>query len=197
VASLAARAALGLLFLAPVAALAADLPSPYGNVAASVPPAPTMSGWEIRSGIYAHDPLSPEAGSVDFNAEVLAPQLWQSSDPFWNIFIPHPDIGTSISVGGKTSNLWGGAAWTYDVTPRIFFSPTFGVGINDGKTGDHVARDWNTVGCNWWFHESASFGYRLTDSWSVMATIEHSSNAGFCSQNRGLTNAGVRLGYRF
>ena len=32
---------------------------------------------------------------------------------------------------------------------------------------------------------------------SLMATIEHSSNAGLCSENRGLTNAGLRLGYRF
>jgi lipid A 3-O-deacylase len=197
VASLAARAALGLLLLAPVAAPAADLSSPYGTIPAPVPASPPISGWEIRSGIYAHDPLSPEAGSVDFNAEILAPQLWQASDPFWNFLIPHPDLGTSISVGGKTSNIWGGAAWNYDITQRIFFSPTFGVGGNDGKTGRHVPQGWNPVGCNWWFHESATFGYRLTDNWSVMATIEHSSNAGFCAENRGLTNAGLRLGYRF
>jgi hypothetical protein len=30
-----------------------------------------------------------------------------------------------------------------------------------------------------------------------MATVEHMSNAGLCSQNRGLTNVGVRLGYTF
>jgi hypothetical protein len=199
VAKFAANAALGIFvaIAAPVAAPAADLsPSPYGQVAAPAP-LPTMLGWEFRGGVYAHDPLSPEAGSVDLNAEILAPKLWDTPDPFWSIFIPHPDVGTSISVGGKTSNLWGGAAWNYDITQRIFFSPTFGVGINDGKTGNNVPPGWNTIGCNWWFHESASFGYRLSDNWSLMATIEHSSNAGLCSENRGLTNAGLRLGYRF
>jgi hypothetical protein len=30
-----------------------------------------------------------------------------------------------------------------------------------------------------------------------MATVEHMSNAGLCKQNRGLTNYGARIGYRF
>jgi hypothetical protein len=30
-----------------------------------------------------------------------------------------------------------------------------------------------------------------------MATVEHMSNAGFCDQNRGLTNVGGRIGYAF
>jgi len=40
-------------------------------------------------------------------------------------------------------------------------------------------------------------GYRLTTHWQVMASIEHNSNAGLCDRNRGLTNGGLRLGYRF
>jgi len=175
--------------------LGADL-SPYGKVAAATVQ-PAFLDWEVRSGLYAHDPLSPEAGSVDLNGEILAPKLWQPSDPFWSFLIPHPDIGTTISLGGKTSNLWGGAAWNYDFTDRIFLSPTFGVGVNNGKTENVVPPGWNSVGCNWWFHESLSVGYRLDANWSVMATVEHSSNAGLCHQNRGLTNAGLRLGYRF
>ena len=158
---------------------------------------PAFLDWEVRGGLYAHDPLSPEAGSVDLNGEILAPKLWQSSDPFWSFLIPHPDLGTTISLGGKTSNLWGGAAWNYDLTDRFFLSTTFGVGVNNGKTGSPVPPGWNAVGCNWWFHESASIGYRINANWSIMATVEHSSNAGLCRENRGLTNTGLRLGYRF
>jgi hypothetical protein len=33
----------------------------------------------------------------------------------------------------------------------------------------------------------AAVGFRLTERWSVMATIEHMSNAGLCIENRGLT----------
>jgi hypothetical protein len=188
-------AALGLIAAAAMApaAFGADA-SPYGGLAA---PAAPLSDWEVRGGLYAHDPLSPEAGSVDLNGEVVGPKLWQSSDPLWSLLIPRPDIGTTISLGGKTSNVWGGAAWNFDLTDRIFLSSTFGVGINNGKAGNTVPPGWNAVGCNWWFHESESLGYRLTQNWSVMATIEHSSNAGLCHENRGLTNAGLRLGYRF
>ena len=31
----------------------------------------------------------------------------------------------------------------------------------------------------------------------MMATVEHMSNAGLCAKNRGLTNFGARIGYRF
>jgi hypothetical protein len=31
----------------------------------------------------------------------------------------------------------------------------------------------------------------------VMATIEHLSNGDACSENRGLTNVGARVGYSF
>jgi lipid A 3-O-deacylase len=193
-------AALGVLAagFAPLAGFAADAPPPDAAPPAdAVSPLPQMLDWEIRGGVYAHDPESPERGSVDINAELVGPKLWSSTDPFWSIFIPRPDFGTSVSVAGKTSNLWGGAAWNYDITKRIFISSTFGVGVNDGKTGPVIPPGWNGVGCNWWFHESESLGYRLTDNWSVMATIEHSSNANLCRENRGLTNAGLRLGYRF
>jgi len=55
----------------------------------------------------------------------------------------------------------------------------------------------NALGCHVLFRESASLGFNLTESWRIMGTIEHNSNAGLCDFNRGLTNAGVRLGYKF
>ena len=42
-----------------------------------------------------------------------------------------------------------------------------------------------------------AWSYRLSQSVSLMGTIEHVSNAGFCERNRGLTNMGLRLGYSF
>ncbi len=44
-----------------------------------------------------------------------------------------------------------------------------------------------------WAFTSSTVGYRLTDAWSVMLTVEHTSNSGICKQNRGLTNVGMRL----
>jgi hypothetical protein len=198
---LAATMALGLIFAAagPAGGFAADIApvaaAPASEVAsAALPP---MWGWEVRGGVYAHDPLSPEAGSADINGEILAPVIFHASDPFWTQFIPHPSLGVTVNTAGKTSNLYGGAAWNFDLPYRFFLSADFGVGVNNGKAGENVPPHWNAVGCNWWFHESGSVGYRFTAAWSVMATVEHSSNAGFCVQNRGLTNVGVRLGYQF
>ena len=47
------------------------------------------------------------------------------------------------------------------------------------------------------FREAAALGFRITEHWSVMATVEHMSNAGLCGENRGLTNFGGKLGYTF
>jgi hypothetical protein len=179
-------------------AIAADLPTPYGAITQPpVPVAPQMWGWEVRGGVLAHDPTSPEKGSADLNGELLFPQLWHASNPFWNQFIPHPDVGFTANFAGKTSQAYAGLAWNFDLTHNFFFSGVLGGGVNNGKTGDVVPPGHNKVGCNEWFHESASLGYQLTEAWSVMGTIEHSSNAGLCTQNRGVTNYGLRLGYRF
>ncbi len=53
---------------------------------------------------------------------------------------------------------------------------------NDGHTGYFVPKEYSRVGCNAMFRESLGVGYKLTEHWNVMATLEHSSNAGFCKQ---------------
>jgi hypothetical protein len=83
------------------------------------------------------------------------------------------------------------------VTRSIFTEATLGGAVHDGSTGSAPAPGHNALGCNPLFRESASLGYRINATWSVMAIIEHMSNAGLCAQNRGLTNAGIRLGYAF
>ena len=53
------------------------------------------------------------------------------------------------------------------------------------------------LGCTPLFRESGAVGVRLSANWSVMATLERLTNAGACSENRGLTNVGARVGYTF
>jgi hypothetical protein len=55
----------------------------------------------------------------------------------------------------------------------------------------------NPLGCNVLFHEQASLGFNVTQNWRLIGTVEHSSNAGLCDFNRGLTDFGVRIGYKF
>jgi hypothetical protein len=152
---------------------------------------------EVRVGGFAHDPVSPEGGSADLNAEVLFAKPATSPDPVWNALIPRPSVGTTINSGGKTSTAYAGVNWTYDITKQVFADASFGGSVNDGYTGNVVPNGFNKLGCHLLFRESASLGYRLTEHWSIMGTVEHNSNAGLCAQNRGLTNFGARLGYTF
>ncbi len=54
-----------------------------------------------------------------------------------------------------------------------------------------------SYGCQVNFRESASLGYDVNQHWRVLATVDHMSNGNLCEPNHGLTNAGIRLGYRF
>jgi hypothetical protein len=153
---------------------------------------------EVRVGGMVHDPNSPERrGGADLNAEVLFVKPATSPDPLWNFLIPRPSVGTTINFEGKTSTGYAGVNWTYDITKQVFAEASFGGSVNNGYTGNVVPPGHNKVGCGLLFRESASLGYRLTEHWSVMGTVEHSSNAGLCDFNRGLTNYGARLGYTF
>jgi hypothetical protein len=113
------------------------------------------------------------------------------------MLVPRPHVGASVNFSGKTSNLYAGVTWQFELTERFFVEASFGGAINNGEAGIVVPADRVAMGCNWSFREAASLGYRLTGNWTVTATVEHFSNAGLCNQNRGLTNAGLRLGYRF
>jgi len=148
---------------------------------------------ELRLGVFAHDPLSPErAGGVDLNAEVLFDKPWGEDAAWW---APRPHLGATVNFEGRTSTVYGGATWQFDLTRSLFAEASFGASLNNagGGQGDENS----ALGCPVLFRTSASLGYRLTAQWNILASIEHNSNAGLCDRNRGLTNAGLRLGYRF
>lgn len=171
----------------PMAASAADL-------ALSAPPPASPYGWlsEVRVGGFVHDPMSPEKGAVDFNGEML---FGRRAFTGFDALIPRFHVGTTVNFAGKTSHVYAGATWTWDVTSAFFVEATFGGSANNGERLPTPGR--NAMGCAVTFRESATAGFRLTQHWSVMATVEHMSNAGLCVENRGLTNAGLRLGYSF
>lgn len=182
----------------------------YGGDLPRLPPVPSwqseklqsekrparFEAFEARFGVFSHDPLGKEEGSVDINGELLAPLPFDmSSLPEW--LIPRAHIGFSANTSGKTSHAYIGLSWSYDVTERFFIEASFGGAIHNGNTSERAEPGRNCLGCSPLFRESLSIGYRFTHNWNVMATIEHLSNAGLCSENRGLTNAGIRLSYLF
>jgi len=186
---------LALLFATPVAA--ADLgPSPsaipYGA------PASRSFLSEIRVGGSIQDPSGPESGSGSITGEILFPRLFAPSDAGLNVLIPRLHVGGSANVSGRTSFAYAGLTWTLDIGSAFFLEGTFGGAVHNGDVGrvDLSPHD-AALGCSPLFRESASAGWRITPQWSAIATIEHLSNAGLCSQNRGLTNVGLRFGYAF
>ncbi|NIX75260.1 acyloxyacyl hydrolase [Microvirga terricola] len=154
---------------------------------------------EVRLGGYAHGIGDPERGTADVNAEILTRRIATLSNPDYAWLVPRLHVGGTINTAGRTSYLYAGFTWTLEnlIWRGAFAEVTFGVSVNNGRTGDFVPPDHSRIGCHTLFRESASLGYRFDEHWSVMATIEHVSNGGLCHQNRGVTAGGLRIGYSF
>ena len=177
-------------------AAAADLrePPPTAPVAQ---PSPRSFLSEIRVGGSIQDPSGPENGSGNITGEVVFARAFQAPDPGLNLLIPRVHLGGSANLGGRTSFAYAGFTWALEIG-KAFLEGTLGGAAHNGDVGrtdlsPHAA----ALGCPAVFRESATAGFRFTQHWSAMVTLEHLSNAGLCRQNRGLTNVGLRIGYTF
>lgn len=151
---------------------------------------------EIRVGVYDHNSnlaaSRHETNNPDINAEVLfASPDWLS----W-AFAPRPQLGANINTGSGTSIAYAGLAWDFTIVSGLFIEGSFGGAVHDGETRHQTSNKLN-LGCRAMFHESASIGWHFDDHSSLMATIDHMSNASLCDANPGLTDVGVRYGYSF
>ncbi len=168
-------------------------------LAAEVPARPSESQRildEMRIGVLLHDPWSPERGSADLSLQVyfMRPAVQVQVPTF---LVPKPFFGASVNAVGRTSHVHAGLAWSLDLTDRLFVEAGLAGALHNGVFDPLAADKRNATGCTFHFRESAGIGYRLDGNWSVIATVEHLSNGGLCNRNRGLTNLGVQVGYRF
>jgi lipid A 3-O-deacylase len=106
-------------------------------------------------------------------------------------------LGAMVNTRGDTSEVYLGAAWTLPLFNVLFVEGTFGGAYHDGPLTSQGPDYRSAYGCRLNFHESASVGAALGEHWRIMATVEHMSNALLCQPNAGLTDYGVRLGYKF
>ena len=125
------------------------------------------------------DPLERDS-ATNFGEQLLRPRL---------------NVGAMVSTTGEASQLLAGATWTVDVTESLFVEVGLGAALTNASLDGNDPGP--QVGCSLLFHESIAAGYRIDANWSVIATVEHSSNANICDENDGLTYAGLGLGYRF
>lgn len=157
-----------------------------------------LPAWEARLGVAAANPGGRESGLLNFNGEVVTPRVLTLNDRIASAFVPRFHIGSSLNFNG-TRYAYAGATWTVDITKTIFVEGSLGAAINDGKAGPVIPENRLNLGCNGGTREAAALGVKLSDRWSLIASLEHFSTTGCSDKNnpRGPANFGARLGYTF
>jgi len=150
---------------------------------------------EFRFGVLAQDLEDNDAeDGIAISAEVLFPHLGpRTRDPLDIFLSPRPHLGAQINTDDSTSLAYAGLTWDVWLTDLLFVEASFGGAVHDGPTDDSG----DSFGCSVNFRESASIGLALSESWRLLATVSHMSNAGLCDRNSGLTSGGLQLGYRW
>jgi hypothetical protein len=186
----------GCLGAVPSWAQSQTLPAGASSYApASATPFPA---WEARLGVAPSNPGGRESGLLNYSSEVLTPRIFTLGDRISAMLVPRFNLGSSVNFNG-TRYAYAGATWTVDLSKTVFVEASFGAAVNDGKTGPVIPENRLNVGCNAGTREAAALGLRLSDRWSLVATLEHFSAAG-CSDGdrpRGPANFGAKLGYTF
>lgn len=151
---------------------------------------------EVRIGAMDHEASlfrdDVKEDGLDINGEVL----FDSPDWLDWAGAPRPHIGvTAATKSDSASFAYTGLSWDWNFWGPLFVEGALGAALHNGETG--LSSTENEMGCAWAFHESGSLGYMMGQGHRLMLTVEHFSNAGLCDLNEGVTNVGMRYGYRF
>jgi len=160
---------------------------------------------EVKIGVLAHDIgflTHHVEGGADLNLELL----FASPDMLSIIGSPRPHIGADINTAGNTSDGHIGLTWGWTLLPSlfgggaVFANGSLGGAVHDGFTGTKTSvapPGRKLLGSAVLFRESAELGYQITPIVSILAILDHISNANLAPRNAGITSAGARLGFRF
>ena len=158
---------------------------------------------EFRAGFLAHsvDERGPNGEILNFTnwEDVTFEVLFTSPDidAFRWIGSPKPNLGGTLNFNGRESMAHLGLTWQAQIFDSPFFiEGTFGAALHNGALSGAAAPARN-LGCSLMFYESAGLGMDVADNMRVMLAWEHASSANLCSPNQGLTNVGLKIGYKF
>lgn len=161
-----------------------------------------------RGGIFDEVRLGGSAflgGHADFQedgafvtAQVLFdPLLDHFDNALADVFLrPRPHLGAVISTEAGTDQIFAGLTWDVPIGRTFFAEASFGGTAHDGALHRDPGQAGIELGCRVLFRESIGAGVNF-GHWDLVAAVDHSSNAGLCADNDGLTHAGLTLGYRF
>ena len=160
---------------------------------------------ELRFGIHAHDvdyaalPFRwsewklNQIEDVSFDVLFVSPDL----DAFRWIGSPRPELGATLNLDGQDSIAHLALTWQLPVfdTP-IYLEGSFGAAAHTGyNTGAPAGL--KSFGCTINFYERFGIGAHVSDNITATLTYEHTSNNNYCAANDGLSNVGLRVGWKF
>ena len=160
---------------------------------------------ELRIGLHAHNvhhtalPFNVSSWDLRRVEDISFDVLFTSPD--FDVFrwlgSPRPEIGTTINFNGRDSLVLAYLTWQLAVfeTP-IYLEAGLGAAIHDGAlTGAAPGRQ--NFGCRVNFYERWGVGMHVGDNATATLTYEHMSNNDWCVANEGVSNFGLRLGWKF
>lgn len=152
----------------------------------------------VRIGAFAHNVGMEEEGDVAVSGHLLTSRIGASTSSPQSfvdfLLTPRLHAGFMANTAGNTSYGYAGLTWRADLFAGFFTELELGGAVNNYKE----APDRIDMGCHVTFRESAGLGYRFSEHFDLLASIEHASHANLCDEaNEGVTEIGVRLGYRF
>jgi lipid A 3-O-deacylase len=157
---------------------------------------------EVDVGVLAHD-VTFFGKHVETGPDVNLEIRFLPPDFLALIGSPRPMIGGDINTAGNTSDGYLGLTWGVSFIHDLLISgdsiyATAGLGgaVQDGyELTAPPGR--KRLGSPVLFHLAAELGYQLTPSININLFMDHMSNANLAPRNAGVTNAGVRLGFKF
>lgn len=108
---------------------------------------------------------------------------------------PRVNIGISVNDKNKDSQLFAGFDWTTPMTDKFYLEAGFGGVLHNGSLV--ASPSGPGLGCHLLFHEYLGAGYRFDPHWDATLLVSHSSHAGICGRNDGMTRAGLQIGYKY
>lgn len=164
--------------------------------------AQTVDLYELRGGLLWHSIDDPNTSSgfnlsrledLSFEALFYSPEV----DAFTWLGDLRLNVGGNFNLAGRESHLHLGLTWQIPLGDTPFWvEGTFGGAVHNGALTSATYPD-RPLGSRFLFYESIGVGAVFNDEWTVLATIEHASNAGLARPNVGLSNMGVKFGRRF
>jgi lipid A 3-O-deacylase len=157
---------------------------------------------EIKGGVMAHDITLGERhveSGTDINGEIL----FTSPEFLAIIGAPRPHLGGWVNSDGNTDAAYFGLTWGLPLIHQIFGTQdgltilgSLGGAFQDGYI-DSAPAGRKRLGSPILFRESVELAYQLTPVYSISLMVDHISNADLANRNAGITNAGVRIGFKF